>query len=96
MHFQLVVRSVVIPFHGGFLDCSVHAFHLSVRPGMFWFCEPVFNAVPVTAQVEHMREPLRCWPVAITRWMKELAAVISQDRMDFVRNGIAQVAQECR
>ena len=94
MCFQLAVRSIIIPFHGSFLDGSVHAFDLSVRPRMFWFCEPVLDAVLVTAQVEHMRDPLRCCSIAITRWMTELAAVIGQDRMDFVRNGIDQVTQE--
>ena len=54
------MRSIVIPFHGGFLDGSVHAFDLSFRPRMLWFCEPVLDAVLVTAQVEHMRDPLCC------------------------------------
>ena len=69
MYFQLVVRSVVIPFHGGFLDCSVHAFHLSVRPGMFWFCEPVFNAVPLLLRGEYRVRDFNgalvaSWPLA--------------------------------
>jgi len=67
MCFQLAVRSIVIPFYGGFLDGSVHAFDLSVRPRMFWFCEPVLNAVLVTAQVEHMRDPLCCCAVVPLR-----------------------------
>ena len=81
----------MVTFYRGFLDSSVHALYLAVRPRMFGFCQPVFNTVLVAAQVEHMRDPLRCCSIAITRWMTELAAVIGQDRMDFVRNGIDQV-----
>ena len=36
MRFQLVVRSIVIPFHGGFLSGLVHPFDLSVQ-GCFGF-----------------------------------------------------------
>ena len=86
----------MVTFYRGFLDGSVHALYLAVRPRMFGFCQPVFNTVLVAAQVEHMRYPLRRRPVTVARRVAELAAVVSQDRMDLIRNGFDQVTQEDR
>ena len=66
--------TVVVAFHSGFLDRSVHAFDLSIRPGGFRFCQPVFNAVLMAA----------------------LAAVIRQDRVYCIRDGLDQIAQKGR
>ena len=96
VRFQLFVRGVVITFHRGLLDGSVHAFNLPVCPGMLWLGEPVFNLVFIAAEIEPMRAPLSRRPVAITGRMTELAAVIGQDRMDLVWNVFDQIAQEGR
>lgn len=33
---ELLMAVIVVAFDGGFLDCSVHPFDLSVGPGMFY------------------------------------------------------------
>ena len=84
----------MVAFDGGFLDGSVHTLNLSVGPGMLWFRQPVFNAVFMTTDVEHMRPVLCRGSVAVTWQMAELSAIIRQDRMDFIRDGLNQIAQE--
>ncbi len=42
---------VVITLHGGFLDGPVHAFDLTVGPGMIDLGQPVFNAESVTKTI---------------------------------------------
>ena len=90
MCFEVVMRSIVIPFHGGVLDGPVHSFHLSVRPGVLGFCQPVFDAMPVAGSTEQMAHLLRRRAIAVARRMTELTAVVSQDRGDRVRNGSNQ------
>lgn len=59
VRFQLVMGTVVIPFHCGFLNRPVHAFDLSIRPRVFWPREPVFDTMFVAAPIKHMWDPLR-------------------------------------
>lgn len=92
--FQLIVGGIVIPLYGGFLESSVHAFHLSVRPWMFWFCESVFDVVLVAAKIKHMCDVLRCRSITVTWRMAELAAIVSQDGVDFIRNSLDQITQK--
>jgi len=35
---------------------SIHALDLSVRPGMFWFCESVFDAILSADAIKNMYE----------------------------------------
>lgn len=56
MLFQLRVIVVVEALDGGVLDGSVHAFNLSVRPGMFELCEPVLDVVLVADPIEDVVE----------------------------------------
>lgn len=96
MCFQLFVRTIMVTLYRGLLDCSVHALNLAIRPGMFRFCEPVFDTVLVATQIEHMGDPLRRRPVAVARRMAELAAVIGQDRVYLVGHNFDQFVQESR
>ena len=91
MGFQVVMRSVVIPVDGRFLQGAVHAFDLSIGPGMLRLGHPVFNAVPVTAFAEHMTYILRRRTVAVPRRVAELATVIGQDNVDLVGDRRAQI-----
>ena len=45
MDTQLFMAVLVVALHSGFLDGSVHAFDLSVGPGMVGFGEAVIDAV---------------------------------------------------
>ena len=39
------MMTVVVALHGGFLDGSVHALDLAVRPGMVGLGKPVIDAM---------------------------------------------------
>src|SRR5450432_2767021 len=45
MRFRVVMAVVVIAFDGRFLDGSVHALDLTVRPGVFDLGQPVLDAI---------------------------------------------------
>ena len=94
MGFQLVMRGVVIPVHGRFLQGAVHAFDLPIGRGMLRLGHPVFNAVPVAASAEHVAHITRCRTVAVPRRMAELATVIGQDDVDRVGDRCDQIVQE--
>ena len=52
----MLVCFVVEAFDGGFLECPVHAFDLSVGPRVAWFGQPVIDATLGTCVFESMRE----------------------------------------
>jgi len=74
MRPELRVALVVIPFDGRFLEGSVHAFDLTVRPRMIGFGQAMFDAVLLTCHVEHMRPKAR----------SRTGSVVGQDRGDLV------------
>src|ERR671918_2353218 len=76
MRFQVVMGLVVILFHGGVFERAVHPFHLSIRPGMVGFGEPMVDAILLTDAIKNM---LKGVYIALT--ISELDAVISQHRM---------------
>lgn len=49
--------------------------------------ETMSQCLLVAAQIEHMRDPLRCWAISVSGRMTELDAVVGQDGVDLVRNG---------
>jgi hypothetical protein len=54
MGFELFVTVIMGAFDGGFFECPVHAFDLTIGPGMLDFSEPMFDAVFPAAHVKHM------------------------------------------
>lgn len=55
MRPQLVVRFVEVSFDRRILDRAVHAFDLTVRPGMLWFRQPMVDVVTCASEFEGMR-----------------------------------------
>lgn len=51
---QLVMAVVVEPFDCGILDRSVHAFDLSIRPGVTHFGQPMFDPIFRASHSKHM------------------------------------------
>ena len=45
MCLELIMRAVVVALDGGFLDGSVHAFDLTIGPGMVDLCGAIFDAM---------------------------------------------------
>src|SRR5271167_2373550 len=83
---ELVMALVMIAPDGGLFQRPVHPFDLTVRPGMLRLCQPVLDAIFPAAHVEHVSDIAPSGTVRVSRRESELDAVISQDRMDFVRN----------
>ena len=96
MFLKLSMRFVIIAFDGGFFKSSVHAFNLSIGPGMIGFGEAMFDAMLKAAQMEHMTHEACCSPFTIAGLDAELCAIISQNSMNFIGYDLDQIAQEIR
>ena len=94
---------VVVATDGGFLDGAVHAFDLSVGPGVVGFCETMIDIVLRAGQIEGMgaedrlmldhRLDFRDAPAFASRF-GEVGAVVGEDGVDFVGDDLDQLAQE--
>lgn len=82
---------VMEAFDGCFPDCPVHPLNLTVRPWMIGFRQTMFDPVLVTDPIEDVVKS-----VLVTRLVGKLDAVVGQSRMDDIRNGFDQIAQELR
>jgi hypothetical protein len=49
MRRELVMRAVVVALDGGFLDGPVHAFDLTIGPGMIDLCSAMLDAMLTAA-----------------------------------------------
>jgi hypothetical protein len=89
MLFQAVMGLVVVLFHSGIFERTVHAFDLAIRPGMVGFSQPMVDAILLTDAIKDMVKG-----IYITLAVGELDAVIGQHRVDLVRHGGNQVPEE--
>ncbi|AOX17980.1 hypothetical protein A0U89_13535 [Kozakia baliensis] len=79
MDLQLLMAVVMEAFDGCFLDCPVHPLNLTVRPGMVWFRETVFDPVGFADHVEaHGTRPGR---IAITGLVSELNPIAHREAL---------------
>src|SRR5918999_847494 len=72
MLFQMVMSLVVIFFHSGVFKRAVHAFHLTIGPGMVSFGEAMLDAILLADAIENMMEG-----VLIALAVGELNTIIS-------------------
>jgi hypothetical protein len=84
----------VIPLDGGFFEGPVHPFDLTVCPRMVRLGEPVFDAVLLAQQVEHAGPPPGRRPRPVLWQVAELNAVVSEQGVDLVWDGLDQGFQE--
>ena len=83
---------VMEAFDGCFLDCPVHPFNLTVRPGMIGFRQTMFDPVGFADHVEaHGTRPGR---IAITGLVSELDPIVGQDGVDPVRDDAQEMFEE--
>lgn len=87
MFSELLVIFIIIAFDGGLFSCSVHAFDLTIRPRMIWFCQAVLGIIFKADAGKDMRE---CIPICFA--VGELDAIVGEDRMDFIWYGRDQGA----
>jgi hypothetical protein len=81
-------------FDGGFLDGSVHAFDLTIGPGMVRLGEAVFDSLDMAGPIEGMAAEAGGWPLAILRKVGELDSVVGEHGVDTVRNDCDECFQE--
>ena len=86
MLFQVVMSLVVMLFHGGLFERTVHPFHLAVGPGMVGFGQPMVNTILMTDAIKDMVKGL-----AITLPIGKLDAVIGEHGLDLVGYSSNQV-----
>lgn len=60
------------------------------------FCEPVFDPVFLTSHVEHVGQLCCRWSVLVARRESELDAIVGENDVDFVGNGLDECFQESR
>lgn len=82
---------VVEALHGRFLDRAVHAFDLTIRPGVLDLGQPVLNLMLAADPIKDMLEGMNM-PLVIG----ELNAIIRHHDVELVRHGRDQVSHECR
>jgi hypothetical protein len=88
------VAVVVVAFDGGVLDGAVHAFNLTIGPGMVGLGESMLNAVLAAYLVETVDTETRGPAVTILREIDGLDAVVGEDRVEMVGNGLEQSFEE--
>src|SRR5262249_19000387 len=84
---------------GRFLDRAVHALDLTIGPRMLDLGQPMFDAILLAAQIEHMCRVSCRRAVRVSWWESELDPIIGEDRVDLVwaaairasRNAAAEV-----
>ena len=86
---QLIVVVVMEAFDSGVLDCPVHPLDLAIRPGVFDLREPVLDLMLAANAVEDVLEGVK---VAFV--IGELDAVVRQDGVDLVGEGLDHVPEE--
>ena len=96
MGFELIVSIIVIALDGGFLDRPVHAFDLTIGPGMLDLGQSMFDAILLAAQIEHMCRVSCRRAVRVSWWESELDPIIGEDRVDLVWDSRDQSFEERR
>jgi hypothetical protein len=100
---QLIVVLVVEAFNGRILDGAVHSFDLTVGPWMPWFRGSVLDVVLRTGELEGMGAEYLAGGHCLADFRHsrttsagrgELDAIVGQHRVDPVRHGLDQMAQE--
>ena len=86
MLFQVVMSLVVIIFHGGIFERTVHTFHLAIGPGLGGFGQPMVTTMLMTDAIKDMVKG-----VSIALPIGELDAIIGEHRVELLRYGSHQV-----
>ena len=94
---------IVIAMHCGLLDCSIHAFDVTVGPWVLWFGRPVVNVMNSATVFERMApEQLSFCPhhsdvskrPAFSGRVGELDAIVGENCVYLVWNSGIQIVQK--
>ena len=86
VRFELFVGVVKVALDRCVLNGSIHAFDLSVCPGMVRFGKAVFDSVSVAQPVEGMAAPSGRNSSTVLRQVGELDTVVGEHGVDAIRN----------
>jgi hypothetical protein len=86
----------MLALNGRFLDRSVHALDLAVRPWMLDLGQPMFDAIFSAALIEHMRHVSCGRAIRVARRESELDPIVGEDRVDLIGNSRDQSFEEGR
>ncbi|GAN79074.1 hypothetical protein SAMN02746095_02261 [Acidocella aminolytica 101 = DSM 11237] len=89
---QLFVAVLAKAFDGSVPDRLVHPLDLAVGPGMILLHQTVLNPVGFADHVEAHLPRICCIPVA--GLLGELDAVVSNERVDAIGDGLEQMLEE--
>ena len=83
---QVVLGFVVIPFHGGLFERTVHPFHVALGPGLVGGGHPLGHPT-------FMTDASKAWlqGIASALPLGELEAVLGEHRVDLLGYGSDQV-----
>ena len=83
---------VMISLHCRLLDRAVHSLDLAIGPRMIWLGQAVLNSICLADHVEpHL--PRIC-SVPVAGLFGELDTIVSEDRMDAIRDSLEQMFEE--
>src|SRR6516162_1577563 len=86
----------MVTLDGRFLDRAVHALDLTIGPRMLDLGQPMFDAILLAAQIEHMCRVSCRRAVRVSWWESELGPIIGEDRVDVVWDRRKQSFEERR
>lgn len=96
VRFELPMVVIMIAFDSSVFDRAVHPLDLTIGPGMLDFGQPVLDAILPAPHIEHVRHVACRWSIGVAGWKGELDAVVGQNGVDFVGNGLDQGGKEGR
>src|SRR5262245_59105908 len=94
--FELIMSIIMVTLDGRFLDRAVHALDLTIGPRMLDLGQPMFDAILLAAQIEHMCRVSWRRAVRVSWWESELDPIIGEDRVDLVWDSRDQSFEERR
>src|SRR5665213_1371517 len=86
----------MIALDGRFLDRPIHAFNLTIGPGMLDLGQSMFDSIFPAAHIKHMRHVSCCRTVCVARWESELDPIVGENRVDLVGDSRDQSFEEGR
>src|SRR6516225_6474515 len=87
----------MIALNSGFLDRSVHALDLAVRPWMLDLGQPMFDVIFLAAHIEHMRHVSCRRAIRVARRESELDPIVGEKSCrEPRRTASVVVAQPCK
>ena len=87
---KLVVAVVVVAFDSRFFEGAVHPLHLAIGPWVVGLGQSVFDVVLAAYLIEAVNPVMGCPAISISWQVGDLDAVVGEDRVQPIREGLDQ------